>query len=439
MEQSLSIVDIVQPILAEERRLDLWTRDIALLVMIQHEIQKDQDGLLTITYSAIQALSSRIDLLDVRDRDPLKAERRTSESMTRLLTAGCLAKADLVRLRVDTDAEYQLTSLGEAVSEWHEAQSKFSGEPLTAIFKAFIKQLSRIVEDAEAAESPDDWYWDVITQMQHALRDMLNSIHRHQNALDRRHAEMRQFIPTLLTANSEESITECEAQLSLVIKTIEDLQEAVLGSTSTAFSLIDRIAELAKPHAPKGFDAVHDDIVRRLQSTSAWITQRAVDWMEHHGVVHNFLRTIIRVDRQRRITDALKRSIAGMPGWTLELADEPSFYRMRTDIAKDTVKRQSPRAAKKNNSERTFDDVRPDDIPERLLVYLQRDLNNGAACASNLLSALAPSLPSELRLVPHFPWLMGVMIQAGALDTKTRDWKAVGSAIEIEELRVTAK
>jgi chromosome partition protein MukF len=436
MVNSSSFADIVQPILTEERHLVLRSRDIALLVTIQHEIEQSPDGLLTIPYSAIQGLSSRIDLLDVKDSQ--KAELRVSESMTRLLTAGCLTKADISRLRLSGDAQYQLTSLGESVAEWHVIQSRFSGEPLTAIFKAFINQLTRIVEDAEKAVTPDDWHWDVVSQMQHALRDMLVSIHRHQNALDRRHAEMREFIPTLLTASSEESINQCEEQLSLVIETIEDLQEAVLSSTSTAFSLIDRIAELAKPHAPKGFDTVYDDLIRRLQSTSAWITQRAIDWMDHHSVVHTFLRTIIRVDRQRRVTDALKRSIAEPPEWSLEVADESSFYRMRADIVRAGPSKPPPRTAKKKDGyKREFEEVPPDAIPDLLVQYLMADLCNGEACASNLFEVTLPSMSNELRVAAYFPWLIGQMVRVGKLDPNTRDWKRITPTIEIEELRVT--
>lgn len=435
-EQSISFAEIVQPILTEERRLDLSSRDIALLATIKVEIERNPDGLLSIPYSAIQGLSGRIDLLDVKD--PQKAERRMSESMTRLLNAGCLTKAEILRLRLSGDAEYQLTSLGESVADWHVAQSRFSGEPLTAIFKAFINQVSRIVEDAERAETPEEWHFDVISQMQHALRDMLISIHRHQNALDRRHAEMRAFIPTLLTANSEESIGQCEEQLSQVIKTIEDLQEAVLSSTSTALSLIDRIADLAKPHAPKGFDAVYDDLARRLQSTATWITQRAIDWMDHHSVVHTFLRTLIRVDRQRRVTDALKRSIAEVPCWSLEVADEPSFCRMRVDIARAANSRLPPRTSKKAaGGKREFKEVPPDAIPELLVSYLVADLANGEARASRLFGAALPSMPNELRVAAYFPWLIGKMVQAGKLDPKVRNWTQITTQIQIEELRVT--
>lgn len=434
MDQRIPFAELIQPILAEGRRLDLLPRDIALLAAIKDEIERNADGLLTIPYSAIQDLSSRIDLLDVRD--PQKGERRVSESMTRLLNGGCLLKAEITRLRLAGDAEHQITSLGEAIADWHVSQSRFSGEPLTAIFKVFISQLSRIVGDAEHAGTADAWLRDVLPQMQHALRDMLVSIHRHQNALDRRHAEMREFIPSLLTANSEDSIGQCEDQLAQVTKTIEDLQDAVLSSTSTAFALIDKIADLAKPHAVVGFDGVYDDLIRRLQSTAAWITQRAIDWMEHHSVVHTFLRTIVRVDRQRRVTEALKRSIANVPGWSLEVADEPRFWRMRTDIDRPGPPKPPPRSAKKHAS-RQFDEVPVDVVPGLLLRYLNEDLATGDACASRLFEATLSAMSNTNRVAAYYPWLIGKMTQAGQLDARMRAWRRITPSIEIEELRVT--
>jgi chromosome condensin MukBEF complex kleisin-like MukF subunit len=106
--------------------------------------------------------------------------------------------------------------------------------------------------------------------------------------------------------------------------------------------LIDRIAEQARPHSPKGVEASCDDLSRRLQSVAQWTTQRAIDWVEHHNVVHHLLRTSVRIDRQRRITDALKRAIATDPGWTLEVADEPYLFRMRDDVVRDPKPRKAP-------------------------------------------------------------------------------------------------
>lgn len=438
--EPLPLAAIVQPILEDERRLELSSRDIALLVMIQHQIAASEDGLLTLPYSTIQSLSSRLDVLDVKDEQ--KAERRLSESMTRLMgKSGCINKADMNRIRISADAEYQLTSLGEAVASWHAEQSKFTGEPLTAIFRAFISQLARIAGEAEKAVTEDDWYFDITLQTQHVLRDMLVNIQRHQKELDRQHTTMREFIPTLLTRSNEVSIDQCEEQLAQVIRTIEDLQEAVLASSSTAFSLIDKIETLARPYEPKGLSVVYEDLFRRLQAINQWTTQRAIDWFEHHNVVHSFLRTVIRVDRQRRLTESLKRAIACDPGWTLEVADESRFTRMRTDFSHHTAPKKPPRVARLSQErKREFKEISPDELPELLIGYLLSDLSsNGEALASSLLSKASKTIDDQFRLIPHFPWLIGVMANAGYLDTKTRNWSVIAKGIEIEELRVLKK
>jgi len=116
----------------------------------------------------------------------------------------------MTRIRLTVDTEYQITTIGESVAEWHVMQSEFSGEPLTAIFRSFISHLMRIVEDAEKAQTEENWQSDVVQQMQHVLKGMLVSIQRHQKELDRQHAALRDFVPMLLIQASEDSIDQCE-------------------------------------------------------------------------------------------------------------------------------------------------------------------------------------------------------------------------------------
>jgi chromosome partition protein MukF len=431
-----SILSIVQTILEEGRALELTPRDIALLVLMRQEIESGDEAALAIPYSTIQALHSRLDTIEAGGSQ--NPERRLTESLARLVKAECIAKADMTRIRMTADSEYQVTSIGDSVAEWHVMQSEFSGEPLTAIFRAFISQLMRISEDAEKAETENDWHFDVVQQMQHTIKGMLVSIQRHQKELDRQHAALRDFVPTLLIQGSEESIAQCESQLSKVIKTIDDLQEVVLASTSRAQSLIDQIGDLARPSAPKGVENICDEFQRRLLNIAQWTTQRASDWVEHHNVVHNYLRTVVRIDRQRRITDALKRTIASVPGWTLEVAAEPYFLRMREDVLRDSTPKKSPRVPKEaTNRVREFEEATPDNLQDILLKYLKEDLANGGAYASSVMARAAIEAQDELDVLPHFPWLIGAMANGGQIDYDVRNWTKATHHIEIEELKVT--
>lgn len=432
-----SPISIIQSIIEDERSLDLTSRDIALLVLMRQATESGDEEALAIPYSTIQSLHNRLDTIEAGGSQ--NPESRLTGSLGRLEKAECVTKADMTRIRTKVDSEYQITSLGDSVAEWHATQSEFSGEPLTAIFRAFISQLSRIVEDAEAAESEEEWHYDVVLQMQHTLKGMLVSIQRHQKELDRQHASIRDFVPTLLVQGSENSIEQCEVQLSMVIKTIDDLQEVVLASTSRAQALIDRIGELARPTSPKGVEGICDEFNRRLVNISMWTAQRTIDWFEHHTVVHNHLRTVVRIDRQRRVTDALKRSVASAPEWTLELAAEPYFLRMRDDMWRDRTPKQPPRVARQASPrERAFEElIDVNNLQEILRQYLMEDLVAGEAYASSILGRVATDVNAHASLVLHFPWFVGAMAEVGGIDYDTRGWTRVTTQLEIEEFRVT--
>ena len=440
-----SILSIVQTILEENRALELTSRDIALLVLMRQEVESGDEAVLAIPYSTMQALHSRLDAIEAGGSQ--NPERRLTESMARLIKAECAAKADMTRIRLTADTEYQITTIGESVAEWHVMQSEFSGEPLTAIFRSFISHLMRIVEDAEKAQSEEDWQSDVVQQMQHVLKGMLVSIQRHQKELDRQHAALRDFVPMLLIQASEDSIEQCESQLSKVIKTISDLQEVVLASTNRAQALIDQIGNLARssvnanqPITPRGIESICDEFQRRLVNISLWTIQRATDWIDHHNVVHNHLRTVVRIDRQRRISDALKRSVATVPEWTLEVVSEPCFMRMREDVQRDHTPKKAPRVRKDaSGRDREFTEELPDNVHEILLAHLKAELKDGSARASSILGKAATATKDEVGVMSQFSWLIGEMTQAGQMEDKVRHWTQATSSIEIEEFKVDAK
>jgi len=432
-EKRLSVKSVVQSILDDQRSVELMPRDLALLILMRHELDGADETTLALPYTSIRALHSQLDVLELKDEQG--AERRLNETLARLAKAECIAKADMTRIGVAIDTEYQITPIGDALAEWHVQQAEFSGEPLTAIFRSFISQLGGIAEDASKAVTTDDWHFDVVLPMQYALKGMLLNIQRHQKELDRQHGVLRDFIPGLLHQGSEEAIQQCESQLAQVIKTIDDLQEVVFSSVNTAHAMIEHIAELSRPHSPKGVEACCDDLSRRLQSIAQWTTQRAIDWVEHHNVVHHLLRTSVRIDRQRRVTDALKRSIAVVPGWSLEVADEPYFVRMREDVIRTPKPRRAPRLPKNHTVERQFEEIEPDELPNLLLRYLKADLASGEARASLLISKAVPEARTLGDLVHHFPWLVEVMVQAGYLDD-LREWTVVTDGIDIQELRI---
>ncbi|UVA79554.1 hypothetical protein [Pandoraea commovens] len=122
-------------------------------------------------YPAIRTLHSRIETLGLKEE--AGAERRLSETLQRLIKAACIDRSDFARIGLAVDMEYQITPLGDSIAQWHIQQQRFSGEPLAAIQRAFISQLTLIADAAASAKSPDEWRINVAQQMNYALRETL--------------------------------------------------------------------------------------------------------------------------------------------------------------------------------------------------------------------------------------------------------------------------
>lgn len=162
--------------------------------------------------------------------------------------------------------------------------------------------------------------------------------------------------------------------------------------------------------------------------------------LDHHNVVHNHLRTVVRIDRQRRISDALKRSVATVPEWTLEVVSEPYFTRMREDIQRDPTPKKAPRVRKEaSNRDREFTEELPDNVHEILLAHLKAEMESGSALASSILGKAATETMDEVGVMSQFSWLIGEMTQTGHMEDRMRHWTQATPSIEIEEFKVNIK
>jgi chromosome partition protein MukF len=433
-QPQVGVNEIIQTVLDDGLSLDLRPRDVALLVLIRHRMESRMDLSFTVEGGELRMLAAKVDSLDVRDQ--AGAEKRLTESLNRLIRANCLARADLTRLRSTDDTEYQLTSLGESVASWHIEHTRFSGEPLAAILQAFNGQLLDMHAKALDLVDEDAWRREILLQMQVVLKDMLINVQRHQRELDRQHEALRAFIPTLLTENSETSIDLCESQLVQVILTIDDLQEVTLSSSSKAYELLDQIERAGESKKIDGVSQVCQDITRRMHSIVHWTAQRAIDWVEHHGVVHDFLRSVIRVDRQRRLTEALKKAIATPPEWSLSISREPRLIRMREDVKQKVRARTAPRAPRKDYVQEK-ETIPEDDLPDRLKAMLAQRIAGGEARWSDIVAAAIMDGVDPDEILAHLSWFMGEMVQAGKVDLKERTWVPVAKGLHMEELRIT--
>jgi chromosome condensin MukBEF complex kleisin-like MukF subunit len=409
----------------------LEPRDVALLVLIRDDLQRRTTPTYVVSHEDLQSLLGTVDKLEAAPQGA--SERRLVESIARLTKSDCIVRADLSRLGNSRLAQYQLTPIGETIAEWRLKQSRLEGEPLSAILAAFIVQLTMIDAVATSEPTSDVWREQVGTPMQYVVRELLAAVQRHQRSLDRAHAEMRAFIPSLLKLSSEEAIDQCKMQIDSAMHTIRDLIQVTVSSANVAFGLVDSIQECAQSAGHDGAEELCDDVRRRLESIVDWTKDRHRDWGAHFESVHSFLRFVSMVDRTRKITDALKQSIGTVPNWTLKVANAAPLLTLK-ERPTAQERRTAPKR-KRTDFVLQQENIRPDELPTLLkrLVY-QHSTRDGAKWSEVVREAIADH--GRSRVLFRLPSIMSQLIAGSVVDDTQRAYVHVDAEVQLEELSV---
>lgn len=421
-------------VVAQRRDLHLEPRDVAILVLMLHELRRRSGQTFSISAESMRALSIKVDTFE--GLPPAGSERRFTESVSRLLKAEALARADMTRIRNSDDSQYQLTSMGESLGSWQVQQIKFDGEPLGAILAAFNVQLSGIHEAARSTTEDKDWHERVSLPMQYVIRELLSAVQRHQRELDREHEEIRAFVPTLLKESSETSIDRCKDVLDTVMKTIQDLVHVTVGVSNAAFGLLAHIEEVGELQSRAGTPALCEDVRHRLESITEWTNDRHKAWGSHFDTVHSYLRFVSHVDRSRRVTNSLKEAIAVVPEWTLLVVDCPRLPILR-ERSVSAGERPVMKRAKRDHQVES-ENIRPDQFPQRLQDIIHEQLFAGTARWSEVIAAALKEQP-QVRIVSKLPELMQHMVTNGNLNRASRQFREVAPGFTVEELEVNKK
>jgi chromosome condensin MukBEF complex kleisin-like MukF subunit len=422
----------VRIILADKKALQLTSRDIALLVLLRHHLASRVEPSPFLSEADLRSAIVRV--ADIEGADRQNAEKAATDQISRVLQSGCLARADMRTLAREVAAEYQLTTLGEAVADWESAQSAFSGAPLESILQMFNSNLLSIAEAAEAATTAQAW--DQVRNMViYGLKEMLVRAQHHQLDLDRQHGELREFIPELLRDQTETAIARCGEQVDRVHATIKDLHRVTLTTINAAHSYLSRIESAGAARGIDGVEALCAELSRHLDSIERWSHQRHGDWVAHCVNVHQHLRNLIAVHRQRRITEALTRSLADVPTWTLRVPDEGILWTPRLDWEVSKAVAIAPRRPKRREPRDIVDVVR-DDLPELFHEWLKEEVASGEVRLTRLLQRATAAGKPMATIMFHLPWLMNAMTRTGKVDRRQRDWTTISAGLQAQELKV---
>jgi chromosome partition protein MukF len=433
---ALNAPEAAQQIIAAGVPIQLEPRDVALLCFMLSEMRSRATPSLSLRLDEIRALSRRVNALE--GRDSAGAEKVLTESLNRLMRSEAIVAAGVSRLRNAEDAEFGLTALGEAITDWHVARSRFDGAPLAAVLRAFNVHLEGVLEESRRCQTAEDWGAKVVLPLQAVGTELLSGVQRHQRSLDREHERIRDFIPSMLRESSETSLAECETVLASVVDTIRDLYDVTLGVSTAAFGNLQSIQEAAAGGGMPAVVAACGDIERRLEAVVDWTTQRQQQWGQHHDVVHAFMRSVIRVDRARRITEALKRAVADPPGWTFAVAADPPLYQFRElGASVRGVKRALVRD--RLDHVPAVEDVEPEHLAQRLRELALESLAAGRMRWTAVASAAAAEGATTPQLVKRLPALMAYAIALGRTTPGVPALVKVTDGLDMQELEISER
>jgi hypothetical protein len=159
-----------------------------------------------------------------------------------------------------------------------------------------------------------------------------------------------------------------------------------------------------------------------LLTTMDWTSQRSEDWVRHFHSVHQMLRSVIRVDPQRRVTTHLKRALSEMPSWSMRLADAPACRRFRD----------------KGDYEPEVHVKEFDELPALLLSIAKEHLGTGEVEWSEIIRVVLTRRDAHsAHIVRNPPALMGYLVNARRVD-ETRCDRAYLEDFALERMRLAA-
>jgi chromosome partition protein MukF len=422
-------------IIAESRSMHLLPRDLAILVLVRARLAKRHGAATVLTESELRGVYRSIDDIEANNAT-MGFEGRFNSARGRLIEAGCIVRSDTHLLASD-DPEFVITGIGEAIAEWHAAASDFSTESLMSIMEAFNAHLSVLVDRSEKTSFDDDWR-HIEKQLRWVLTSMLRNVSGHQTQLDARFTHVTEMVPELLEQRDDESLDDCMQILDSIVHTIKDLYQVILQAANTAYFLLDRMEtnSLASPECPATMMRHFSHIASQISSITEWTRLRQKSWTDHHAFIHRFIRTVIRVDRDRRISEALKRDLGHEPTWTLSIAAMPHAIDIKESApvikAQRAPRREPPMVVE-------IVAATSDDLRSRLQAALFEALVMGETRLSQLLRTEALAGTPLVDLARAAPWIMGRMVDSARPDLDYKTWAEVKGAAEVEELIVRKK
>jgi chromosome partition protein MukF len=365
--------------------LALSTADLCCLLVLR---VREADAAALLERDVLDLLASVHEQFPEADNPRKRAthglQRLREQRLVTLVSLGGLAR----------EGEYSLSGLGRGIVDFFVDDAKLTKESLKVLTATLGAQLTRVRDEARAAGTPEQWEERVVVPISVASRSLLEGIERRTRGLDEDQAAVRADIARLLTERWLEAMEQTQGLLEATTARLEELRDVILEEQKGLEAILDDIEGLAQAAGAARAERAVAELVADLARLSGWAVKRHDEWSAYYQSMLQTLRSLVRLDPDRALTQRLRDSLQAWPDRPWSLVVSPRLRIRVLRPVEHAVDR--PLVEREHRAEEAITRVAPTTaVPLEVRVLAAVDA--GARTLTEVLRVVLPEVPEEAR------------------------------------------
>ncbi len=370
----------------------LDTTELCFLVMLR--LRGERAALATFDEDLLYDVFAMV--CETTEPDAQNVRKRATHAFQRLREQRLLARVDgagLVRA-----GDFALTPLADAIVNFYLNEEQLTRESLAALTRALRSHLAEVLQQAQRAQTPDEWREHVTAPLCHSVRELVSGIERRQRGMDAQQEEVQHEVSGLLQRDWFKAIGSCEELLEQTSTTLRELNEILLRDLGHLQAQLTEIESLATEASEREAEAATQTLGEQVDRVMVWGSSRQHVWSEYYQFVQRYLRDVVRLDPERALSQRLRDQVKTLlqAPYALIVAEAPPLRVLREES--EEIERPSvirPREARDIAPQTTVADHRWEDLRGAV----QKAIQDGVPSLIALLERLLPDIPQGERFL----------------------------------------
>jgi chromosome partition protein MukF len=414
---------IIAGLVRDHVELALSTADICFLTILHFQSKKmvsfPDDYLLDVyeqVGDVVETGSNNGRYLAARSIQHLRNQRL----LARVDTAGTVRAGD-----------YSLTQLARGLVQFYIEDETLTRESLILLTGTLIGVLAEVLKNSRIPKDHEDWP-SVMEPLRITVSTLVGAIDRRQRGLDSEQERIKSEIEALLAAEWGAAVDRCLALLEETTATLAELSELLMRECGKLSTLLMEIEETAAAAGEMEAAKVPREVLLEIDRITEWGSVRFSDWTNYYQWTQRYLREIVHIDPDRRLSRRLRDCLNAWPDvrYRLVCARTPTIMRLREMLLSGSIARVArPRISEESDLEIVENNEYRIDVEGAV----QRRLFEGIVKLSELTASVITEFPGE----GAFTLAGMVAVIVGKKTSVSQDsepqWAPVNQDVEVEE------